>query len=395
VKSLVLHRLALLALLLFAGSYAYGGEAYLTVCNKGSVETSVVVAIRDSLWPVINSWAVSGWTNIDPGHCENVYSESPGLPAYIGFALTDSQGRITSAGHVQQAPDFGWNGFKKALTKADKRLCVRRQGMSYKIHNDPTPALDCASFHSDGHDPGGYIPLAAALYFTPVTSTCSDSPYPDAGQPSCGGGEYYLTVRPTADDTELHASAGGTDPSAAAPASNPAPSREQSSDEPTGGSILSQLATAIQANRQKQQRELVRESIDAARSRFAAGFESFRRGPIQFKNDGEREWWLRPNPAQTEGCFFRGLANTAALSFGCDLFSSANWGVINAYYAEWLKSAMQVFPPDWSHSDDSQSNRGSPAERFVSPGGLVSLIFIERHPEIGKYVLFFNVTLPH
>jgi hypothetical protein len=169
VKSIVRQCLRLLAFLVFAGSYAYAdGSAYLTICNKGSEQINVVVAIRDSLWPVIKSWEVSGWTSIAPGDCKRVYREL-GEPAYIGFAFADSQSHL-SAGHIEQAPDFGWNGFTKVLTKSDKRLCVRSQGMSYKIRDDSSPALDCASFHSGGNDPGRYVPLASALY-SPANSS--------------------------------------------------------------------------------------------------------------------------------------------------------------------------------------------------------------------------------
>jgi hypothetical protein len=229
---LLRYGLGLLALLVFAGSYAYAdGDAFLHICNKGSVGINVVVAIRDSFWPLIKSWEVSGWTNIDPGDCKLVYGKNArerGEPAYIGFGFLDSQNHWT-AGHIEQAPDLGWNGFTKVLIRSDKRLCVRSQGMAYKIRNDP--AVDCASFHSGGNDPGGYVPLASALYFVPNVSECHSVGF--IGQVSCTGGDYYLNVKPTSSDRELHASAGSES------------GKDQPPAEPSiGDAILQKLAKA-------------------------------------------------------------------------------------------------------------------------------------------------------
>ncbi len=240
-KSIVRQCFGLLAFLVFTGSYAYAdsyGSALLTICNKGSEPINVVVALKDRLWPVVHTWEVSGWKSIAPGHCELVYREL-GRPAYIGFGFADSQGHITYAGHIDQAPDFGWNGFARVLTKAEKRVCVRSQGMAYEIRDDPTPALDCASFHSDGKDPGGYVPLASALYFLPVPMHCWDTGI--AGQPPCSGGDYYLNVKPTANDRDLHASVGSES------------GNDQSATEPgIGDAIIKALGNAAEENRKAQ-----------------------------------------------------------------------------------------------------------------------------------------------
>src|SRR5450631_4273094 len=101
--------------MVFAGAYAYGsddwGEATLTICNKGSVYINVVVAIEPDLFlgTVLD---VSGWKNLSPGDCKRVYKEAGTYDngaehAYIGFSFADSQGRITSAGHIEQVPNFG------------------------------------------------------------------------------------------------------------------------------------------------------------------------------------------------------------------------------------------------------------------------------------------------
>jgi hypothetical protein len=216
---------------MFAGSYAYAdGSAYLTICNKGSEQINVVVALRASLWPVDHTWEVSGWKSIAPGHCERVYQEL-GEPAYIGFAFADSQSHL-SAGHIEQAPDFGWNGFTRVLTKAEKRLCVRSLGMAYEIRDDPTPAVDCASFHSGGNDGGRYVPLVSALYFVPKPGEFVPK-YPGSTFSDIIGGDYYLNIKPTASDRELHASAGSES------------GKEQPPAEPSiGDAILKELGKA-------------------------------------------------------------------------------------------------------------------------------------------------------
>lgn len=209
-KSIVRQRLGLLAFLVFTGSSAYAQNApedtaFLTVCNKGSDPINVVVAVTAFDF-TLRSWRVSGWTGIKPGACQQVYDEG-GDPAYIGFASIDQQDHVFAL-HVGQVPDFGWNGFARVLTKSDKRLCVRSPGMDYTVPNDPTPAVGCASFHSGRNDPGGYVPLASALYFRPTVSECH---HLGVLGWRCSGGDYYLDVRPRAGDSEVHASVGSGD----------------------------------------------------------------------------------------------------------------------------------------------------------------------------------------
>jgi hypothetical protein len=279
VKSIVRQCLGLLAFLVFAGPYAYGQEfhATLTICNKGSEQINVVVAIRDSLWPLTNFWEVSGWTSIAPGQCEIAYQEG-GYPAYIGFGFHDSQNHWT-AGHIGQAPDFGWNGFTKVLIKSDKRLCVRSQGMSYKIRNDPTPALDCASFHSGGNDPGGYVPLASALYFVPETKHCKHYDL-IPGEPICSGGEYYLNVKPTANDTNLYASK-GSESGKDVPSTGPS----------LGDQLMNELGKAEAEKRSKQ--EQAQAACPSCRfARFVDGCNAFYRDPAnaRYRSSKSTAW---------------------------------------------------------------------------------------------------------
>jgi hypothetical protein len=75
--------------------------------------------------------------------------------------------------------------------------------MSYRVRSKSE--INCASFHPSGNDGGPFFPLAAALRFQPVASWKN---YPVGGGVEILGGEYYLDVAPTPNDTELHASSG-------------------------------------------------------------------------------------------------------------------------------------------------------------------------------------------
>jgi hypothetical protein len=317
VKSIVRQCLGLLAFLVFTGSYAYAqGDAFLRICNKGSEPINVVVAIRASLWPLDHTWEVSGWKSIDPGHCERVYNER-GEPAYIGFGFADSQGHITYAGHIEQAPDFGWNGFTKVLTKSDKRLCVRSKGMAYEIRNDPTPALDCASFHSGGNDPGGYVPLASALYFVPKVMECRDLGI--IGQNPCAGGDYYLNVKPTANNRELHASVGSEG------------GEDQPPAEPSiGDQLMNELGKAA-AEQRKRREEMQAEEAVQEKARAGASV----RQNVCISDDLTKEWRNPPAGGKMESLkrlliqSLRERANTPG-------YDQTRWIVVDSrYYSAW------------------------------------------------------------
>jgi uncharacterized protein DUF1036 len=326
VKSIVRQCLRLLAFLVFAVSYAYGDDvsyrsATLTICNKGSEQVNVAVAIRDSLWPVppFNSWEVSGWKSIVPGHCERVYRET-GEPAYIGFAFFDSQNHFTGAGHIGQAPDFGWNGFTRVLTRSDKRLCVQgSQGMAYKIRNDPTPAVDCASFHSGGNDPGGYVPLASALYFVPKVTECRSGVGIFSGQVSCTGGDYYLNVKPTASDRELHASAGSES------------GKDQSPAEPSiGDAILKELGKAAAEQRKRREEMQAEEAVQEK-----ARAETSVKQNVCISDDLTTEWRNPPAGGKMESLqrlLIQSLRERAKTSG----YDQTRWIAVDSrYYSAW------------------------------------------------------------
>ena len=234
-KPIIRRCLGLLALLVLAGSSAYG-DAWLDVCNKGSVAIKVVVALKPEIC-FGKFLDVSGWAVIPPGGCKQVYKDN-GDPAYIGFGFFSSQHRFT-AGHIENVPNFGQFPLgSKVLTRADKQLCVRDNGMGYRMHNDPMP--DCASFRYDRNDPGGYFSFASALYFNPIPMECN--PVGFNNQVVCSGGDYYLNVRPTGSDTELHASLGSKS------------GKDQPPAEPgIGDAIMKAVGKAAAEKRQKEE----------------------------------------------------------------------------------------------------------------------------------------------
>jgi hypothetical protein len=320
----------LLAFLVFSGSYAYGdywGDATLTICNKGSVYIHVVVALDVGDLAVVNSrpvfsaLEVSGWTNIAPGACKPVFKET-GDPhhdarnsAYIGFAFFDSQNRFSSAGHIGQVPDFGWRLFERVLTKSDRRLCVSNEGMSYRIHGDQMP--DCASFHSGGNDRGGYFPLASALYFVPVPTHCYVGPF--GYQANCRGGEYYLNVTPTANDTELHASTGSKS------------GEHQSSAEPgIGDQLMNELGKAV-AEQRKRREEMQAEEAVQEKARAGASVKQ----NVCISDDLTTEWRNPPAGGKMESLkrlliqSLRERANTPG-------YDQTRWIVVDSrYYSAW------------------------------------------------------------
>jgi len=316
-KSMVGQSFRILLLLMFAGSFAYG-DAFLTVCNKGSEQINVVVATRDSLWPVINSWDVSGWKIIAPGHCERVYNENLGLPAYIGFAFVDSQAHLTYAGHISQVPDFGLNGFTRVLTKSDKRLCVHNQGMSYKVRNDPTPAVDCASFRSGGNDPGGYVPLASALYFAPNVSECHTVGFNN--DVSCYGGDYYLNVKPTATDRELHASLGSESGSDQAPSG------------PTlGDRLMAQLGKAAAEEGKRLQEERAEQAVQEK-----ARAEASVKQNVCISDDLTAEWRNPPAGGKMES-LKRLLVQSLRERANTPSYDQTRWIFVDSrYYPAWV-----------------------------------------------------------
>ena len=206
-KSKLYQSIGILAILLFTGAYAHAGIASLQICNKGDVTVFVVLAKSTAIFFL----DVSGWTDIHPGECKLVIKGDDD-EHYIGFGYANSH----VAAHVDQVPDFGWDGFKKVLTRSDKQFCVRDSNLSYRTRDVPT--IDCSSLRYGSNDPGGYYPFKAALYFRPESWKCDYGPH--SVSPICYGGNYYLNVEAKANSIELRARLGsksGNDESPAEP----------------------------------------------------------------------------------------------------------------------------------------------------------------------------------
>ncbi len=343
------------------------------VCNSGTLNLDVAYAERKQTeglpWSTDYKWKVEGWISVKPKECELVWKDrewesgfsTKTLPTVdLIFAFRDSTGTWGAAALADDAP----------LTRSASGLefCVRQDAFSYTMPKGE-PASRC--------DSGFSLVRASASFVRPHVSINSITG-------AVEGADVDIQIT-----DESRAIPFSPKESTSAAAQNPAPPPSRSSEDKSGWSDLSQLATSIQASRQEHERQLIQEMIGAGASGFTTGFESYRRGPAEANGES----WLIPNPGQTEGCFFRAPGDYAT-HFGCDLFSSASRVSIDAYYAEWLKSAMAVIPSDWQRSEESGVNNGLPAERFTSASGLSGVLYIGKHPEIGKYVLFFEVLLP-
>jgi uncharacterized protein DUF1036 len=378
VKSIVRQCLGFLALLLFPGSYAYGfpqdhfgtddmNDATLTICNKGTAKIHVVVAV-DGLFRM----NVGGWANLSPGDCERVYKDtgtpaSGSAPAYIGFGFIDSQNHITR-GHIEQVPDFGqfpWG--TKVLTKSNRRLCVRNEGMSYSISGDPA----CESLT------GGYVPLAAALYIRPIPTRCDTIAY----QTSCFGGHYYLNIKPTANDRELHASAGTA---ADTPTAAPRP------DAPTPGkSQWAALKEAGDAARGQSVRKNVRAYIAAADT----GFESYKQGAPRVVA-GDRVWSAKGISLRDGSCIVTESATDVI--FRCLAFTSSYPEVTEYWYADLVKNVAAALPEGWKPASESDVSKiftknVLAGKVFWSSSGLNYFIWTDHDSE---YQLWYQVLAP-
>lgn len=73
----------------------------LSVCNAGNVDIDVLVAKSS---PVVT-------THIAPNTCAPAYSDSAGVPAFVGFALIDSHGQWGTPRRLGLLPDLGLGDF--------------------------------------------------------------------------------------------------------------------------------------------------------------------------------------------------------------------------------------------------------------------------------------------
>lgn len=214
-------RLALLLIALGAASTLRAQVVYthanLTVCNKGTVGVSVVVAERSLAINLMEVLHVDGWVVVEPGACQQVYHETEmgqierAQTAYIGFGFRDAQHRFVT-GTVDPVPDFGRLLFDKILTKSDFKFCATNNRVFYNIkdaafyHTEDPTHNNCANFHPDRvasvANDGPFFSLAAALYFQPVTGSCALY--------DCRDSDYFLNVAPGRSDGDgnLHASLG-------------------------------------------------------------------------------------------------------------------------------------------------------------------------------------------
>jgi uncharacterized protein DUF1036 len=322
VKSIVRQCLGLLAFLVFAGSHAYAqsaidwGIATLTICNKGSVAINVAVAIKPDLF-LGTILDVSGWTRIPPGDCARVYKEggtwdNGAEHAYIAFGF-DSD---LIPGRIEQVPDFGPFAFgTKVLTKSDKRLCVRNERFGYRIRNDSP--VDCASFHYGGNDPGGYVPFASALYFIPQASHCVSQGF--IGQVYCSGGEYYLNVRPTASERELHASVGSKS------------GKDQPPAEPSiGDQLMNELGKAA-AEQRKRREEMQAEEAVQEKARAGASV----RQNVCISDDLPTEW-RNPSASGKMETLKRLLIQSLRERANTPGYDQTRWIAVDSrYYSAW------------------------------------------------------------
>lgn len=237
--------LLFLIILCCIGSYAQGvdlSSATVTVCNQGKIPVNVVKGTQTGeLFG--NTLEVSGWINVDPGKCEQVFHGvgSPDTGAartYLGFGFFDTQNHLMS-GHVSTLPDFGRYRFgTPVLTTANDRFCVRDDGMAYRIREHA--ALNCATFRFGGGDPGGYTSFPAVLRIMPIPSKCSSAPY--GGPVMCSYGDYFLDVKATSASAEMQVSGRvGKDQAS-----------ESSGSGASLGDVMTALGNAAAAQRQKQ-----------------------------------------------------------------------------------------------------------------------------------------------
>jgi len=344
----ILLLIALPALVAPAGLHATSLE----VCNRGAIKVYYATAERQGNFLFGYKWVVEGWYTISPGDCENVYHRDSGTrgDTHVVLTYTDSKGKL-------QAIPFA-NNNDDQLKRSGKPLCVATEAFNYTL-GDGDLGGSCKP---------GYFSVPAAIYLEPL-----DDEFCDSFGNCVGGGfekhKYTIPNGATAGDAQ------------GSQASAPVPSSAESSDAPTTLDFLKRLGTEIQASRQRQQRELVRVSVAAA----ATGFESYKQGAGREAN-GVRMWTVSAKPAQTNGCTV--IEATTGIGFECDLHSSSSRPEVEAYYAEWVTSAIAAFPQDWQPVDNGIRD----IKAFRAASGLTSSIWIEQHSEIGQYVLFFVVS---
>jgi hypothetical protein len=206
------------------------GPAFLEVCNRGTVKVGVVMGFED--WdPLDYTMTVTHWVMIEPGKCDRPYEHDSASSwpetAYMGFAVFEA-GRVVPV-RATTVPDVGgWTysstpallrypaGKGRALTVADRQLCVNSAAVKYVVHTKGR--IDCSSLNGPGSS-GPLQPFVAQFFFHPSATHCYRS---SAAVPfECYGGQYYLDVAPRAGDPNLRATPGDPDVPVSKPQTSP------------------------------------------------------------------------------------------------------------------------------------------------------------------------------
>jgi hypothetical protein len=163
----------------------------LITCNKGKIQVSYATAEQQGGLLQGPLWSITGWHNLNPGDCENVYQRGSAFNSqiYVLFTFTDSTGTFGSIRfNMTDSPT-------SALRRSGKPLCVVLDTFKY-TRTTPDPTGPC--------DPG-YFLMPASLYLEPpAKNTCVDR------LGSCGN--YHFDLRLDETDRAIPPPTTGTTP---------------------------------------------------------------------------------------------------------------------------------------------------------------------------------------
>jgi len=189
------------------------GVSTLTVCNRGTTTTQVVIA--SNVTHLLYGYLVEG-TILKPGACKEVYAHRL-ASAYVGIAMLDPRGQWVS-GTADIVPDLGTKQQSAlqalvqkpapVLTRSAIQLCYRGDTTWYGIRHGGTFPADCSNFHPDPDEGSGpYMSLTTIFQFDPDPSVIFLNASGVGGANSVGG-EYFMNITPSADSRDVRASAG-------------------------------------------------------------------------------------------------------------------------------------------------------------------------------------------
>lgn len=230
--------LVLVLLWTVRGHAQTGGDARLSVCNKGSLGIYVATGKAEQDLAFRHYWNLEGWTKIDPGGCEEVYSDHVSSNAYLAFAIADASGVRRPAVVNANVTDRNKEG-RPVFSRTDKKFCLRLLKFAYNTFV-ADPGTDCGLMEVLPGDRGQYVAFPATLYFQPDGSVCYDNM--PSWMSRCGGGDYTLDVVPVSRDKAMAAEMGSNNES-----------QEKSSAENSAdvGATMRAMADAMQKARQK------------------------------------------------------------------------------------------------------------------------------------------------